>query len=145
MPTAAAPLRHDNFEEKLMVSTAEKAQALKQATEMEVKTNTNEEATAQPYQPTTKTALTCRKYTVGKRHNANKVGVLISGKDHRETLKRKQCDAKQIPMMELREKLAKRGIVHTTTTAPRHLLQNMYENSCVNLCGELNVRDPPRL
>jgi hypothetical protein len=149
---AAAPLRHDNFEEKLMVSTAEKAQALRQATEMEDKpsNNINNEdvtaaAAAQHYPPMTKTALTCRKYTVGKRHNANKVGVLISGKDHRETLKRKQCDAKQMPMMELREKLAKRGIVHTTTTAPRHLLQNMYENSCVNLCGELNVRNHPRV
>jgi hypothetical protein len=149
---AAAPLRHDNFEEKLMVSTAEKAQALRQAKEMEDKPskNINNEdvtaaAAAQHYPPMTKTALTCRKYTVGKRHNANKVGVLISGKDHRETLKRKQCDAKQMPMMELREKLAKRGIVNTTTTAPRHLLQNMYENSCVNLCGELNVRTPPRV
>jgi hypothetical protein len=85
-----------------------------------------------------KMVIACRKYTVGKKHN--KVGVLISGEDHRKTLKQRHCDAKQLSTIELREKLAKHGIVHTTTTAPRHLLQNMYENSCVNLCGELNIK-----
>jgi hypothetical protein len=134
-------LRHNNFDEKIMVSTAEKAQALRAATtaEAEAKSN-NSEAASTAVSPHTKTILCSRKYTVGKRRNTNKVGVLISGSQHRETLKRRQCEVKQLPMMELREKLAKRGIVHTTTTAPRHLLQNMYENSCVNLCGELNIK-----
>jgi hypothetical protein len=140
LPLPPLPLRHNNFEEKIMVSTAEKAQALRTASALAEEAKSDNKIEGSAAAPHTKTILCSRKYTVGKRRNTNKVGVLISGAQHRETLKRKQGEVKQLPMMELREKLAKRGIVHTTTTAPRHLLQNMYENSCVNLCGELNIK-----
>jgi len=137
-------LRTDNLDEKLMVSAAEKTQSLremeaKEAKEAKSNNTDTERVTKSNLPPATKTVLCSRKYTLGKRHNADKVGVLISGSQHRETLKKRQCEVKQLPMMELREKLAKRGIVHTTTTAPRNLLQNMYENSCINICGELNI------
>lgn len=118
-------------EEKLMISNAEKlAAAVVSPVPVPV------QAPAQ-----TQKNVYRRTYKVGMKQKENKVSVLISNNDQRKTLKRKQCEVKELSTTQLREKLAKQGIVRTTTTAPRHLLQNIYENSCVNLCGELKVKE----
>uniref|UniRef100_A0A6C0H5I9 Uncharacterized protein n=1 Tax=viral metagenome TaxID=1070528 RepID=A0A6C0H5I9_9ZZZZ len=70
-----------------------------------------------------------KKYTLGKSKLFKKIGILIKDKQTRKNIMNAQKELKSIPILEIKNRLKKKGLIKSGSTAPSDLLRAMYENS----------------
>jgi hypothetical protein len=77
-----------------------------------------------------------RTFRVGRSKHYSKIGVLVNNKTIRNECSTKTHLLKQVPMVEVKKFLMKKGLIKVGTTAPNDVLRKIYESANL-ICGEV--------
>ncbi len=85
-----------------------------------------------------------RTFSIGKSKTQPKVSVLVSNRTIRRNITTKTHEMKQTSMHDVKLFLIKRGLIRVGTSAPNHVLRQMYESATL-LCGDVYNHNPDTL
>ena len=130
-------LKGKGIEEVIIKEETKEAikEAIKEETKEEAKEETKEETKDDTYIPKLRRITRTYKYKLGKKQDANHIGLLIKNRETQKKIKQEVSKLKQLPIQDVKNFLREKNLIKLGSQAPNDVLRKLYEDSV--LVGEI--------